>query len=65
MNRLAEFRKGIVAVAGLLGQVIALGVLHGTALHWAQVALAAVTALGVVLATNDDPPAPVKPAPPA
>lgn len=56
LARLAEFRKGLVSVAGLLGQLIALGVLHGTALHWAQIILAALTAIGVVAASNAPPP---------
>lgn len=44
---LSEARKALIAVVGLVGQAVALGLLHGTALHVAQLVLAAGTALGV------------------
>ncbi len=62
--RLGEYRKGLVALVTLLGQVLALGVLSGSALHYAQLALAVLTAVGVVLVPND-PPRPAPPATPA
>ena len=49
---LAKYRKFLVALAGVLGQVVALGLVHGVALHWTQVALSALTALGVVATPN-------------
>ena len=51
---LAKYRKFFVALAGVLGQVVALGLVHGVALHWTQVALSALTALGVVATPNAD-----------
>lgn len=54
MTRIAEIRKTLVALAGLITQAVALGVLHGEALHWAQLVLAALTAAGVFLAPNAD-----------
>ncbi|MDP9102185.1 MAG: hypothetical protein M3N21_08590 [Actinomycetota bacterium] len=53
--RLGEYRKGLVALVTLLGQILALGVLSGNALHYAQLALAVLTAVGVVLVPNDPP----------
>lgn len=50
-----QFRKALIAVAGLLTQVVAVGVLEGKAQAWAQVALAAVTALTVYLVPNEVP----------
>ena len=47
-------RKFVVAASGAVAQVIALGVLHGTALHDAQIALSVLTALGVYLTPNAD-----------
>ena len=47
LPKLAEVRKVAVAVVGVVAQVVALGLLHGTALHWAQVVVAAATAVGV------------------
>lgn len=49
---LGEVRKTAVAVAGLVGQLLALGLLHGTAEHVAQVVLAVATAAGVYGVTN-------------
>jgi len=54
-RRLAEYRKGLVALVGVLGQLVTLGVLSGTALHVATVVLAVLTAAGVVGVTNADP----------
>lgn len=48
----AEIRKAAIAVLGVIAQAVALGVLHGTALHYAQVVLAAATAAGVYVAPN-------------
>lgn len=45
--KLAGARKAIVGVAGVAGQLLALGVLHGTAQHVAQVVVAVATAAGV------------------
>lgn len=44
--------KTVVAVLGLIGQLVSLGLLHGTALHWAQIILAAATAAGVYVVPN-------------
>jgi hypothetical protein len=51
----AEARKFLVAVAGVAGQLVAVGLIHGQALHWTQVVLAAVTALGVYGVSNATP----------
>lgn len=48
-----QYRKALVALAGVLAQVIAVGVLDGQALHWANVALAVLTAAGVYQVPND------------
>ena len=55
---LGQARKALVAVLGVLGQVIALGILHGTALHDVQVVVAALTAVSVYLVPNAAAPAP-------
>lgn len=44
---LTKFWKLIPAIAGAVGQVIALGVLTGSALHYAQIILAVLTVVGV------------------
>jgi hypothetical protein len=44
---LTKFDKALVAVIGVLAQLVALGVLHGDALHYANVVIAVATALGV------------------
>lgn len=49
---LTEARKALVAAAGVVAQVIALGVLHGTALHWAQIASGALAAILVYRIPN-------------
>jgi hypothetical protein len=51
-RRIASVRKAAVAVGGVVGQAVALGVLHGDALHWAQIVLAALTAVGVYQVPN-------------
>ncbi len=48
----AKYRKFVAAAVGAVTQVIALNVLSGTALHDAQIALAALTALVVLLTPN-------------
>lgn len=52
---LAEARKALVAVVGALGQALALGLLHGSAEHYASVAIAVATALGVHVVPNAAP----------
>lgn len=60
MNRLDVWwkahRKGVVAWAGVAAQAVALEqpYLHGTALHWAQLALAAAAAAGVHRIPNEE-----------
>ena len=49
------YRKALVALAGVLGQALTLGMLHGTAANVAQLALAALTALGVYGVSNTEP----------
>lgn len=49
---LTKIDKFIVAATGALGQVIAANVLTGSELHYAQVALAALTAAGVFFVPN-------------
>jgi hypothetical protein len=51
-TKLAEARKTLVAVLGVVAQAVSLGVLHGAALHGAQVVLAVATAAGVWAAPN-------------
>lgn len=50
---LKRYSKALPAVVGLLGQVVAANVVQGTALHYCQVALAALTAIGVVFAPEN------------
>ena len=50
LPKLTEFDKFLSAAAGVLALVIELGVLHGSALHYAQVASGAVAAVLVLLA---------------
>lgn len=63
---LGTVRKALVAVAGVAAQLIAVGVLHGTVLHWVQVALGALAAAGVYAVPNAAKPkaAPAAPAAP-
>lgn len=49
---LAAVRKFLVAAVGMVGQVVAAGVLEGTALRVAQIVLAVATALGVYVTPN-------------
>lgn len=44
---MTKYNKFFAAAAGVLGQIVAANVVTGTALHYVQVALAAVTALSV------------------
>lgn len=53
--RLARYRKAVAPAVGLVAQVVALGLLSGTALHWAQLGLAAATLAGVVAAPPNAP----------
>lgn len=54
----ARFNKAVAPAVGLVGQLVVLGVLHGTALHWAQAGLALATLAGVIAAPrNADKPA--------
>lgn len=54
---LTEIRKAVVAAAGVVAQVVALGVLHGTVLHVAQLILSLATAAGVYGVRNGTKPA--------
>jgi hypothetical protein len=47
-----RYRKALVGIGGVLAQIIALGLVDGTALAWLQVAAAAVTAALVYLVPN-------------
>jgi len=49
---MTNVRKALAAAAGLLAQIIAAGVFSGSAQAWAQIGLAAVTAIGVYLIPN-------------
>lgn len=49
---LAEARKAATAVVGAIAEAVALGVLHGTALHVAQLVIAGAVALGVFVVPN-------------
>lgn len=46
------YRKALIALVGVLGQAIALGLLHGTALSVAQLTVAGLTAAGVYSVPN-------------
>lgn len=48
----ARYKKFAVVVAGVLGQIAALGILAGPAQHYVVVALGVLAALGVKQATN-------------
>lgn len=45
--KLAPYRKFLVALAGLLGQIVSVGLMSGNVQHYATIALAILTALGV------------------
>jgi len=53
---MAQYSKLIPTILGILGQLLALGVFHGTALHYAQVTVAVLTAVGVFLAPKNKEP---------
>lgn len=53
---MSQYRKALVAIAGVVAQAVALGVLNGTVLHWANVLLAVLTALGVYGVANEPAP---------
>lgn len=55
LAKLAEARKALAVVAGIVAQVVALGVLSGTALHDVQAVLAVLTAVGVYAVPNKPP----------
>jgi hypothetical protein len=52
---IAEYRKFLAALAGVLAQIIAANVVTGTALHWVQVASAVAAALLVYGVPNAAP----------
>lgn len=49
---MASYGKFIAALVGALSQLVAANVVHGAALHYAQVALGVLTALSVLLVPN-------------
>lgn len=51
-GRLAEYRKALVQLAHLAAQAVAYGMLTGSTLHYVQVALAVLGALGVFIVPN-------------
>lgn len=53
--KLARYRKAVAPAVGAVGQLVALGVLHGTALHVAQAVLALATFAGVVASPENAP----------
>lgn len=55
MAKLAQYWKALPAVAGVIAQLIALGLLTGSALHYAQIILSVLTAIGVVAAPKNAP----------
>lgn len=55
MEWITRYWKALPALAGVLAQLIAANVLTGSALHYAQVLLAALTALGVVVVPKNAP----------
>jgi hypothetical protein len=57
-NALSYIYKSLVAAAGLAGQAIAFGLIHGTALHVTSLVLAGLTLVGVYRVPNA--PLPVK-----
>lgn len=50
--KFANYRKFLVALAGVAAQAVNLGLVHGTAAEWVSVTLAALTAAGVVATPN-------------
>jgi len=55
LPKLAEVRKSVAGAVGLVAQVVAAGVLSGTALHVAQAVLAIAAVAGVYVVPNDNP----------
>jgi hypothetical protein len=64
-NLLASAKKFIAAAVGAVGEILTLGLLHGTAQHWATVLVGIASALAVYLVPNTPTPAPVPSAKPA
>jgi hypothetical protein len=54
---IAWLRKGIVALLGLAGTLVALGLIHGQALQITNAGIALATALGVLTVRNGPKPA--------
>jgi hypothetical protein len=52
LPKIAQVRKALVGAAGVLAQVIELGVIHGSALHYAQVASGVLAAVLVYVVPN-------------
>lgn len=55
LDRAREARKVLVYVLGVLGQLVALGVVPDAALPWVAAALAAATGLGIYSVPNAPP----------
>ena len=51
---LTKFDKALVAVLGVVAQLIAIGAIQGTALHYAQIVIAVATALVVYQTPNKE-----------
>jgi uncharacterized membrane protein YphA (DoxX/SURF4 family) len=52
IDRIAEVKKALAALAGVVTLLLAQGVLSGTAARWAEVFLAVATVVGVHQVTN-------------
>jgi hypothetical protein len=52
ITKLAQAKKALIAVVGIIAQAVSLGVFSGAVLAWAQVIIAAATALGVYTVKN-------------
>lgn len=48
-----QIRKGLVAAAGVVGELLSLHLLHGTAETWATTAVGVLTVLGTFTVPND------------
>ncbi len=48
----AQYRKGLTVAGGALANILALGLVHGTAESWTIVVVSALTAAGVVVVPN-------------
>lgn len=55
-QKIAEVRKALVAIAALIAQLLALGLLKDPWDQWASAALAFLTAIGVYVVPNALPP---------